>query len=314
MYLRLVQNEFSLYNIFKEGDILITITDMREIIGDSAFLIDDGNTAILYDSGFGFTGDAIAHKIKEYLLGRCLDYIFLTHSHYDHALGSANILKVFPSAKVVAGEYCKTIFTKPRAKAVMRELDLKFAKKCGAKEYEDLTDCLRVDITVSDGDIIKAGNMEFRAIALPGHTKCSFGFYLESEKLLLSSETLGVYDGDENIIPSFLVGYRMTLDSIEKAKALNIEKMLIPHFGLLDNAHTAYYLNNAKKCTVQTCRDIAYILKYSKSKETAVEYFKNKFYKGKIVDAYPIDAFTLNTSIMIDLIEKEILNRLMPPN
>lgn len=287
---------------------MIKISDVRMIIGDSAFLIDDGETSVLYDSGFGFTGSEIANNIKKELNGRNLDYIFLTHSHYDHALGSANVLKAYPDAKVVAGEYCATIFTKPRAKAVMRDLDLKFAKKCGVDDHEDLTDCLRVDITVCDGDIIKAGNMEFRAIALPGHTKCSFGFYLESEKLLLSSETLGVYDGEDNIIPSFLVGYRMTLDSIEKARALDIEKLLIPHFGLMDKERTAYYLENAKKSAVQICRDIAYILKYSESKESAMEYLKNKFYRGKIIDAYPIDAFILNTSIMIDLIEKEILS------
>jgi metal-dependent hydrolase (beta-lactamase superfamily II) len=53
------------------------------------FLIDDGKTSILYDTGFGFTGDKVANNIKAVLKERKLDYIFLTHSHYDHALGSA---------------------------------------------------------------------------------------------------------------------------------------------------------------------------------------------------------------------------------
>ena len=43
----------------------ITITDVRDIPGDSAFLIDDGKTAILYDSGFAFTGCRIAENIKK---------------------------------------------------------------------------------------------------------------------------------------------------------------------------------------------------------------------------------------------------------
>ena len=42
----------------------IKITDVRALVGDSAFLIDDGKTAILYDSGFGFTGFGVAEKIK----------------------------------------------------------------------------------------------------------------------------------------------------------------------------------------------------------------------------------------------------------
>lgn len=286
---------------------MIKIKDVRAIPGDSAFLIDDGTTAILYDSGFAFTGELVSQNIMEALGNRKLDYIFLTHSHYDHALGSAYALKHWPSAKVVAGEYCSKIFKKQSAKALMRDLDVKFAKKCGFSEYTDLIDDLKVDIPVSDGDTIIAGDMSFRAVALPGHTKCSFGFYLESEKLLLSCETLGVYDGEKNIIPSYLVGYRMTLDSIEKALALDIEKILVPHLGLMEGASCSYYLNNAKKSAVETCREIASILKFGGIKEEAISFFKDKFYHGKVVDAYPIDAMELNTSIMVNLIEKELL-------
>lgn len=107
----------------------IKITDVRALPGDSAFLIDNGKTAILYDSGFAFTGYKVADRIKAILGNRNLDYIFLTHSHYDHALGSVYALKYWPNAKVVAGEYAAKIFAKPTAKAVMRELDNKFAAK-----------------------------------------------------------------------------------------------------------------------------------------------------------------------------------------
>ena len=133
----------------------IKITDVRVLKGDSAFLIDEGKTSILYDSGFGFTGFQVAENIPRELNGRELDFIFLTHSHYDHALGSAYILKRFPKAKVVAGEYAEKIFSKPSARAVMMDLDKKFALKNGVEYYENLSDNLRVDIPVSDGDKIK---------------------------------------------------------------------------------------------------------------------------------------------------------------
>ena len=67
----------------------LTITDVRAVAGDSAFLIDDGETAVLCDTGFGFTGYSVADNIQRILGDRPLDYILLTHSHYDHALGSA---------------------------------------------------------------------------------------------------------------------------------------------------------------------------------------------------------------------------------
>ena len=45
----------------------LKITDMRVFPGDSAFLIDDGKTTVLYDAGFGFTGERIAENIKKEL-------------------------------------------------------------------------------------------------------------------------------------------------------------------------------------------------------------------------------------------------------
>jgi len=225
----------------------IKITDVRVNPGDAAFLIDDGKTAIMYDSGFGFTGYKVADKIRNILGDRNLDYIFLTHSHYDHALGSAYALRYWPGAKVVAGEYAAKIFEKPTAKAVMRDLDRKFAAKCGVTEYEDLTDELKVDIPAGDGDVIKAGDMEFVVINLPGHTKCSVGYYCEKEKLLLSCESIGVYNGSDNVVPSYLVGYDMTISSIDRVRNLDVVKILIPHYGLLDSKKQIFILKNQRK-------------------------------------------------------------------
>lgn len=285
----------------------LKITDVRSVPGDSAFLIDDGKTAILYDSGFAFTGYAVADKIKEVLGDRKLDYIFLTHSHYDHALGSVYALQYWPEAKVVAGEYAVGIFAKPTAKAVMRDLDRKFAKTCGVGEYEDLIDLLKVDISVKDGDVIQAGDMQFTTVNLPGHTRCSIGFYLEENKLLFSSETLGVFDGESIIVPSYLVGYQMTLDSIEKARKLEIENILLPHLGLMDKAKTAFYMENIADASRETAEKIVDILQEGGSEADAMQYIKDKFYHGYIQSIYPIDAMKLNTSIMIKLLKKEIL-------
>lgn len=284
---------------------MIKITDVRAVTGDSAFLIDDGKTAIMYDSGFAFTGYEVADKIKSILGERKLDYIFLTHSHYDHALGSVYALKLWPEAKVVAGEYAAKIFSKDSAKALMRDLDGKFAKKCGVESYEDLIDDLRVDIAACDGDVIKAGDMEFTVLNLPGHTKCSVGYYNEKEKLLLCCESVGVYDGEGSVVPSYLVGVEMAISSIERVQKLDIEKILVPHFGLLENEEAKLYLSRAKISARETADEIIALLKAGKAKEEILEFFKDKFYKGYIKEVYPIDAMELNTNITIDLIKRE---------
>ena len=287
----------------------LKITDVRQVPADSAFLIDDGKTSILYDTGFGFTGYGVAERVKTYLGDRELDYIFLTHSHYDHVLGAPYVLKYWPNAKVVAGEYAAKIFSKPTAKAVMSDLDRKFAKTCGIDDYEDLIDDLKVDITASDGDIIKTGDMTFRVINLPGHTKCSIGFYCPERKLLLSTESIGVYYGKGHVMPLYLVGYQMALDSITKAENLDIENILAPHYGLLSKEQSQEYLKTARKCAVELAENIKEMLLCGKSKDEILEYFKEKFYHGYVNIIYPIDALETNTRITINLIERELLQK-----
>ncbi len=285
----------------------IKVTDVRVNKGDSAFLLETKNTAILYDTGFGFTGFGVAENIKKVLGKRPLDYIFLTHSHYDHALGSAYILRHYPNAKVVAGSYAADIFKRDGAKRVMKELDRKFADQCGYPEYEFLGDELRVDIPCEDGDKIKAGDLEFEVINFPGHTKCSVGFYCEEKKLLLSTETLGVFDGESTILPSCLVGYKMTLDSIKKAEKLEIKYLLAPHFGILNEEQTKFFVKNMRAGTEKIVGEMLKMLKDGKTSEEIYQNFKEKYWHGYIKEIYPLDAMKLNTEIMINLIKKELL-------
>ena len=216
----------------------LKVYDVRVLPGDSAFLLDDGETSILVDSGFGFTGFGVAENIRKVLGERKLDFIFLTHSHYDHAAGSPYVKRRYPNAKVVAGAYAATIFAKPTARAVMRDLDRKVADSLGIGEYEDLLDELCADITVENGDLIQAGDMVFTAINFVGHTRCSAGYYLAENKLLLGTETLGVHSGADFVVPSYLVGFNLAMESIKKAQAMDIQQILVPHYGLLEKEKT----------------------------------------------------------------------------
>lgn len=283
----------------------ITITDVRMVPGDSAFLIDDGKTAILYDTGFAFSGYAVAEKIRNALDGRPLDYIFLTHSHYDHALGAAYVAKRYPGVKIVASAYAAKIFSKPTARAAMRDLDRRAAETYGAPEYEDLIDDLRVDIPAEDGDTLICGDMAFTVIALPGHTRCSVGFYLKEQSLLLSAETLGVYFGENTYLPSCLVGCEMTLDSFRRARALDIKSILLPHYGVVEKEEASAYLENAERVFREAVDTIKELFRSGKTREEIAAFLEARDYLENVRPTYPIDAYRLNTGIMIDLIRKE---------
>ena len=286
----------------------LTITDVRAVAGDSAFLIDDGETAVLCDTGFGFTGYSVADNIRRILGNRPLDYILLTHSHYDHALGSAYIRKRYPNVQVVAGAYAQSIFRKPTARAVMRDLDKKAAASHGIPVYEDLIDELRVDLPVCDGDVINCGRMRFEAIELPGHTKCSVGYYLAENQLLLAAETLGVYCGHGIFLPSFLVGCQMSLDSIQKAANLKLQQMLFPHYGIISGQEMQYCLAQGEQCVRQVSQLILDLLTLGKTTEEILQQLTQIFYTDPVKPVYPYDAYRMNTEIMINLVRKELFS------
>lgn len=285
----------------------LKVYDVRHHQGDSAFLIDDGKTSILYDTGFGFTGYAVADNIRAILGERALDYIFLSHSHYDHALGSAYILRRYPTAKVVAGKHAVGVFQRDGAKRTMKALDAAFAAKCGVSDYEFLGDELRVDIALDDGDIVRAGDLEFEAIHLPGHTRCCFGYLCEKEGFFLPCETLGCYDGEDLMVPSFLVSYTETIASIEKIEKRSIASMLAPHYGLLDEAQTAFFLGSMKSAAEKLAQELLEGIHAGLSDEEIIEQYKARYWRGYIKDIYPEDAVALNTSIMLRLIKNELL-------
>lgn len=281
------------------------IRDMRPLPGDSCFLLDDGETAIVYDTGFGFTGEKLVEKLRSALGNREPHGLFLTHSHYDHVLGTTSVRKHYPNIRVVASEHTRHVFQKPSAAAVMAQMDQKAARGYGLVGSSASPPSLRVDLVVHDGDSFTCGTRNWQAVALPGHTRCSMGFWLEEERLLLGTETLGVLLEDGTCLPSFLVGYAQTLSSLEKAETLGAETLLVPHYGPIRGAAVKQYLSNAKAVTVETAEIIRRLLEAGAGEEQVLQALTRQYYGPHVQPVYPRDAFCLNTSIMIRLIRKE---------
>lgn len=96
-----------------------------------------------------------------------LQYVLLTHGHFDHIGGT----------KAVKDKYsCKVVISAEDA-PMLSSSKLSLAVFCGAVHNNTAA-----DITVSDGDTIMLGTTQIRVIATPGHTKGSV-CYLAGEYL-----------------------------------------------------------------------------------------------------------------------------------
>ena len=101
--------------------------------------------------------------------------------------------------------------------------------------------------------------------------------------------------------------YGTTIIDSKKAKRLDIERLLLPHFGILDAEKTAFYMENTGRIARETVDEIVALYKKGGTREEAVQYFKDKFYNDDVRKIYPPDAMELNTGIMASLIEREFV-------
>lgn len=283
-----------------------TIKNVGAISGGDAFLITTPTMAAVFDTGFAYCAEEMVENLRRELGDRPLDYILLTHSHYDHASGAPYCKAAWPNAKVVAGEYATKIFAKPSARAFIRDMNDSAAREQGVTTYTDRLEDLSVDIPVKEGDVLQLGEMTFTVLNTPGHTKCSVSFFCQENGLLLSSETSGVFDGKE-VYPCYLVGYQMTLDSIEKMVSCNPKNLVLPHVGLLSEADSQYYLQRAPLRAAEAKDDILRWYGEGLSFAEIKRVYKEKYYTPENAKFQPEKAFDVNLHYIVKLIVQELL-------
>lgn len=110
------------------------------------------------------------------ILGGKLKYIYLTHCHGDH-IGGVTSLREKMGGKI--------LIHRDDAEGLND-------KNINLTEYIGMENniYLEADSRVDDGDLLHLGNLEFKVIHTPGHTKGGSSLYQEEEKLLFSGDTL----------------------------------------------------------------------------------------------------------------------------
>lgn len=111
-----------------------------------------------YDGTFIVDAGAYNPRLERLINGKKIEYILLTHGHFDHIMGVSELKKHFPEAKVCIHESDAPMLCDDM-------LSLAFA-------FGDEVDkSLRADIILHDGDELPFGDKKIKVIHTPGHTK-----------------------------------------------------------------------------------------------------------------------------------------------
>ena len=146
-----------------------TLTDPKDA---AIYLIRSGDSAALIDCGCGYAHPQLLSNIRACGVNPDnVEYLFLTHCHFDHA-GGAKRLKEETNCQVVA-----------------HELDAYFIEQgddtvTAASWYGDTMPSVWVDRKIWDpGEDFRLSNKTIRAVHTPGHSPGSVVYITRSEGL-----------------------------------------------------------------------------------------------------------------------------------
>ena len=275
------------------------IVDVTGGKGGNAFLILGKEKTALIDCGMAYCATSLISNIKQVLNKRTLNYILISHSHYDHIGAIPYLKKEWPTSRVLGAEYAQRILKRSNALKTIKSLSTQAAILYNADDIIDYDDALlKVDDIIGDGDVLDLGGLEIKIIKTLGHTQCSLSFLVNHETLF-PSESAGCMSKSGKIYPSFITSSSKAIDSIHICQKINPRFIISPHYGLVHESHSPDYWKNCILAVEETKEFILYLSDQGYDEDQILTEYEQDFRDEQNRLEQPINAFRLNAHSMI---------------
>ena len=141
-------------------------------VATNCYLAMNENTKELFVVDPADRADRIIQKVQD--MGGTPVAVLLTHGHFDH-IGAADALRK---------EYGISVYAMGEETQILSSMQLNLSQMFGCP----LT--LQADVLLRDGQVITLAGMEIAAYHTPGHTLGGACYYISSEGVLFSGDTL----------------------------------------------------------------------------------------------------------------------------
>ncbi len=271
--------------------------------GGEALLIFSAKKTALYDCGMAYCHEGIVKNIASSLKKRNrdnLDYILLSHSHYDHIGALPYILERWPETTVCGAEKIKSVFQSEGARKTMKRLGEEARDNFHGGKEPILVDGFRIDRLVKEGEKIDMGDGHyFYVMETKGHTDCSMTYIFEPEKLMLASESTGVLRKPEMMHTAILKSYSDTIFSAEKCKAYEPDLLIGPHYGIIPREYTKRYFDLYFKAAKEEKDYILFWAQKGYNQKEILQKFEEKYWSEERKSTQPKAAFLENAKYTI---------------
>lgn len=183
------------------------------------YLVCFGEQAALIDAGTGRGHKRLISNIEKCGANASqIEYLFLTHCHYDHTGGAQKVREGF-GCKIVAHELDAIYLEKGNSDVT------------AARWYGEVLEPLKVDhkITLFEESFL-IGNRRMKSFHTPGHSPGSVVYLVESEgkRILFGQDVHGPLD------PSILSNQEDYIRSLKFLLSLKVDILCEGHFGIFE--------------------------------------------------------------------------------
>ncbi|WP_153114582.1 MBL fold metallo-hydrolase [Rhodocyclus tenuis] len=137
----------------------------------------DGDAATLIDSGYVTHAEQTVALVRAALAGRRLERLFNTHAHSDHIGGNAALVEAFGCRVSVPVGVAATIAEWDEEALLLSPLGQQAAR-------------FTHNATLAAGDEFVCGELNWRALAVPGHDEDALAFHCAEKRILISGDAL----------------------------------------------------------------------------------------------------------------------------
>lgn len=285
---------------------------IREIgeIGDGFYVVGsasvpvyllDGPVPVLFDAGM--TAGAFLYEagIRQVLGNRVPEYLFLTHSHFDH-VGSVSYFKsIWPGLQIGGSVRCSEVLQKPKAIQLLRDLNVdgvKVIKASGVGPInENRFESFQLDILVQPDQTLEiAPGLRVVALNTPGHTWDFMSYWIPEKKILVASEAVAIYEANGYMQPEFLVDFDAYIESLKRLKKLGAKIVCSGHHAAFTDEDAVSHIENSlHAATDYRIMAEKFLVQVNGEVERAVELVKKTEWDPRPWPKQPESAYLLNT-------------------
>ena len=291
--------------------------------GCPVYVVRGDEKRLLIDAGVSVMAPSLLASIEESTRepGPGVDYLFLTHSHYDH-LGSAPYLKRhLPGLKIGAHERVAALVRKPSVLEAMIRLSAQHVDSgevapadegapAAAAGDDPTLQAFDIDLVLRQGDELDLGGVTCRVYETPGHTRDCLTFHLPEIGAVFPGEACGVLRTGPGgrLQAEFMSSYEDYVDSLALIASLRPQILCLAHNYVLTGRDAVSFLDRSAAETVSFRQLIErYLAAAAGDIEEAIEEIERREYRGDRSTLQP--GFRTNLTAQVRLIAGSVDRR-----